>query len=121
MTKTQSEATHPGRFFLTAVWVLIVLGTDVTSRGGRGGKAFTVILILFSDYLGRICPLRRSCLPLNTNGFGHIYPRFFGTFPRLKNTMVKEPFMNKIFDASKWADPNGGIDIFFEFFTPKLF
>ena len=61
------------------------------------------------------------CLPPISSGNGHINPHFFGTFHRSKNTMVKEPFMKIIFDVCQPEDPNGGIDIFFEFFTLKLF
>ena len=46
---------------------------------------------------------------------------FLGTFTKPKNTMVKEHFMKIIFEECQSEDPNGGIDIFFEFFTLKLF
>jgi hypothetical protein len=39
-------------------------------------------------------------------------PTFFLTFPRPKNTVVKEPFLGKKFDECKSQDPYDGLDIF---------
>ncbi len=47
-------------------------------------------------------------------------PTFFITFPRPKNTVVKEP-LGKKFDECKSHDPYGGLDIFGGFFTVKPF
>jgi len=41
------------------------------------------------------------CLPPLTNGNGRINQRFCGTFPRPKNTLVREPFLKKEFDVQK--------------------
>ena len=87
-------------------------------EAGGGREGFTIILLLFSDYLGHVCP-RRHCVFTSYLKWQWAYK--LGTFPSPKNTMVKEPFMKKIFDVCQPEDPNGGIDIFLKFFTLKLF
>ena len=56
MAKMRSEGTYPGRLFDSCI-----LGEWVTCWGGGGEEGFTVLLLLFSDYLVHICP-RRHCV-----------------------------------------------------------
>jgi len=86
-----------------------------------GGRGFPLYYFCSLTTLGVYAHGGVMCLPPISSGNRHINPRFFLTFPSPQNTMVKEPFMKKIFDVCQPEDPNGGIDIFFEIFTFKLF
>ena len=94
----RSEGTYPSQLFDSCI-----LGEWFTCWGGGGGG------------LGIYAQGGIVCLPLISSGNGHINPRFFRTFPIPKNTMVKEPFIKKIFDICQPEDPNGGINIFLNF------